>query len=95
MKTSFTLQGKVAIIVTVHGFRVQRFRVHLKPSCHSLARLPKFYGGPACQNKVRRPGRYDGQALTVDSWVMTCHASAVSRREAERMKTERLEDIES
>ena len=55
-------------------------RVHLKPSCYSLARLPKFYGG---------------QALTVDSWVMTCHASAASRREAERMKTERLEDIES
>ena len=34
------------LFLTVHGFRV-----HLKPSCHSLARLPKYYGG-----KVRRVG---------------------------------------
>jgi hypothetical protein len=25
--------------VTVHGFRVQRFRVHLKPACHPSSRF--------------------------------------------------------
>ncbi len=72
MKKSFTLQGKVAIIVTVHRFRGSGFT-----SNPPAIVLPSFQSYTA--------DRYGGQALTVDSCVM----------KAERMKTERLEDIES
>jgi hypothetical protein len=52
------------VFVTVHGFRVQRFRVYLKPSCHDLARPLKYYGR---------------QALTVDSWVMKAERMKTER----------------
>jgi hypothetical protein len=45
---------KRKIMVTVHGFKVQRFRVLLKPSRHNLTRLPKFYGGQVLRAGLNR-----------------------------------------
>jgi hypothetical protein len=75
---------KRKIMVTVHG---SRFR-----GSGFSSNLPAIIS-PAFQSFTA--DRYCGQGLTVDLCVMIYHASVASRREAERMKTERLVYIES
>jgi len=63
------IRANVMSGVTVHGFTVQGSKVDFSENLLvKVAHLIKFKGGPACQSKVRRAGRYVGHVVNIQSY---------------------------